>query len=191
MNIVLASASPRRKELLQRLTTNFKIIASNFDEDSIKYDGDVCEYVCTLAQKKAEDVLSEVQEHSLIIGCDTIVFFEGNILGKPVDEEHAYSMLEMLSGNTHYVYSAIVLIDSSSKEVKKTCVCTEVKFMHLTDDMINKYISSREPFDKAGAYGIQDNGAIFVESIKGCYYNVVGLSINRLYSMVKEMGVNL
>jgi septum formation protein len=191
MNIVLASASPRRQELLKRLTKNFEIIVSNFDENSIKYDGNVCDYVCTLAQKKAEDILSQVQEHSLIIGCDTIVFYEGEILGKPTDEQQAFSMLKMLSNNTHYVYSAIVLIDSRSNEIKKACVCTEVKFMNLTDEIINEYISSREPFDKAGAYGIQGKGAVFVESIKGCYYNVVGLSINRLYLMFKEMGVNL
>jgi septum formation protein len=191
MNIVLASASPRRQELLKRLTKNFKIIVSNFDENSIKYNGNVCDYVCTLAEKKAEDVLGKVQDHSLIIGCDTIVFYEGKILGKPVDDQDAFSMLRMLSNNTHYVYSAIVLIDSFNKEIKKTCVCTEVKFMNLTDDAIKEYINSREPFDKAGAYGIQDKGAVFVESIKGCYYNVVGLSINRLYLMLKEMGVNL
>ena len=191
MDIVLASASPRRQELLTRLTNDFQIIVSNFDESSVKYDGNVCEYVSTLALNKAKGVLDSVTNHSVIIGCDTIVFYNNNILGKPKDEEDAYSMLKMLSNEVHFVYSSIAIIDSKTKNTKVECVCTEVKFMSLSDDIINEYIKTGEPLDKAGAYGIQDKGALFVEKINGCYYNVVGLSINRLYSMLKEMGVNL
>lgn len=191
MDIVLASASPRRKELLSRLTKDFKIIVSNFDESSVKYDGNVCEYVSTLALNKAMDVLEGITSDSVIIGCDTIVFYNNKILGKPKDKDEAFSMLKMLSNKVHYVYSSIALINSKTKATKVECICTEVKFMRLTEDMINDYINTGEPLDKAGAYGIQDKGALFVEQINGCYYNVVGLSINRLYSMLKEMGVNL
>lgn len=191
MDVVLASASPRRKELLGRLTKNFQIVASNFDESSVKYNGNVCEYVSTLALNKAQSVLNSINNHSVIIGCDTIIYYEDKILGKPKDKEEAFSILKMLSNEVHYVYSSIAIIDSETKNTKVECICTEVKFMNLTDNIINEYINTEEPFDKAGAYGIQEKGGIFVEKINGCYYNVVGLSINRLYFMLREMGVNL
>lgn len=191
MNIVLASASPRRQQLLGKLIKDFKILVSDFDESSVNFNGNPCDYVCILAEEKAKDVLQKVNEDTLIIGCDTIVFFEGNVLGKPKNEEEAFSMLKMLSNNVHYVYSSIVIINSVTKDVKKSCICTEVKFMDLHEELIKDYIKSGEPFDKAGAYGIQDKGAIFVEGINGCYYNVMGLSVNKLYLMLKEMGVNL
>jgi len=191
MNIVLASASPRRQELLGRITSNFEIIVSNFDESSVEYNGNVCEYVNTLAVGKGKEVLEQIDDHSIIIACDTIVYYDGKILGKPKDNKEAFLTLKMLSNNTHYVYSSIALIDSVTKETKVQCIVTEVKFMELTEKMINEYIATGEPLDKAGAYGIQGKGAVFVESINGCYYNVVGLSINKLYSMLREMGVNL
>ncbi|WP_291569422.1 Maf-like protein [Clostridium sp. UBA4548] len=191
MNIVLASASPRRQQLLGKLTKNFKILASNFDESTVKFHGNPCDYVCILAEEKVNDVLEQVNGEALVIGCDTIVFYNGKVLGKPKDEKEAFSMLRMLSNNVHHVYSSIVITNNITREVKKSCVCTEVKFMELNDEIISEYIKSGEPFDKAGAYGIQGNGAIFVERINGCYYNVVGLSISKLYLMLKEMGVNL
>lgn len=192
MEIVLASASSRRQELLKRLTDNFNIVVSNFDEDSIKFNGDCPSYVMKLAEGKASDVCKNMkEEEAIIIGCDTIVAFEGNILGKPKDTSEAIEMLKLLSGNTHQVYSGIAIIDSITGNVNKDFVCTNVKFDNLSDGQIKEYIEKGEYTDKAGAYGIQGYGGIFVEEIHGCYYNVVGLPLNKLSKMLKRMGVNL
>ncbi len=191
MNLVLASASPRRSELLERLTKDFQIIASNFNEEEVIYFGNIEEYVCDLAEGKAREVVERIKEPSIIIGCDTIVFFEGKILGKPKDEKEAFAMLKALSGKTHEVYSGITLIHTVSNKVIRKALCTKVKFMDLSEEMILKYIRLEKPMDKAGAYGIQDGGAVFVEHICGCYYNVMGLSLNGLYLLLRDMGVNL
>ncbi|MCM0648965.1 Maf-like protein [Clostridium swellfunianum] len=191
MNIVLASASERRQELLKRILGNFDIIVSNFDEDTIKFSGDPEEYVKALAYAKANQVAEKMKSESLVIGSDTIVYQDGRILGKPKDYKDAYSMLKALSGSSHKVYSGIAVVNSASKKIITAAVCTEVFFSELTEEQIKTYIESGEPMDKAGAYGIQGNGGVFVEKIHGCYYNVVGLPINRLYYVLKEMGVNL
>lgn len=191
MDIVLASASPRRQELLKRITEDFIIIASDFDEGLIEYHGDIDKYVCDLAEGKAKDILHKVQNESIIIGCDTIVFLDGRILGKPSNHEIAVKMLKDLSGKTHQVYSGIAMINSKTNKIITKSVCTEVKFSELSDDMILKYVESGQSDGKAGAYGIQDGGALFVEGIKGCYYNVVGFSLNTVFLLLREMGVNL
>jgi septum formation protein len=191
MDIVLASASPRRQELLKRIVDNFRIKVSNFDEDSIEFQGDIDKYVCDLAKGKARKILNKVQKESIVIGCDTVVYLNGEILGKPINDEDAFKMLNSLSGNVHKVYSGLVLINSKTNELVSKSVCTEVKFMELSDDMILRYIKSEQCNGKAGAYGIQDDAAVFVESINGCYYNVVGLPLNTLYLSLREMGVNL
>lgn len=191
MNIVLASSSPRRQELLKRITENFKIEVSNFDESLVKFKGDINKYVCELAQEKAMAILHKVQEESIIIGCDTVVFLSGKILGKPESSEEAMNMLRELSGKTHKVYSGIAMVNNKTNKILTKSVCTEVKFMELSDDMILKYVESGQSYGKAGAYGIQDSGALFVEEIKGCYYNVVGFSLNNVFLLLREMGVNL
>lgn len=191
MNIVLASGSPRRQELLKRITEDFRIEVSDFDESSIEFQGDIDNYVCELAEGKAKDVLNKFQDENIIIGCDTIVYLNGKILGKPSDRDNAAMMLRELSGKTHKVYSGIVLINSKTNKTIKKSVSTEVKFTELSDDMILKYVESGQSDGKAGAYGIQDDGAVFVESINGCYYNVVGLSLNTVFLLLREMGVNL
>ncbi len=191
MNIVLASGSPRRQELLKRITGNFQISVSDFDESSIEFKGDIDNYVCELAEGKARDVLHKFQGENIIIGCDTIVYLDGKILGKPVNNEDAARMLRSLSGRTHQVYSGIVLINTKTDKIIRKSVCTKVKFTELSDDMILKYVESGQSYGKAGAYGIQDDGAIFVESINGCYYNVVGFSLNTVFLLLREMGVNL
>ncbi len=183
MDIVLASASPRRQELLKRLVDNFKIEISNFDEDSVEFQGDI-------AEGKARNILNKVQKDSIVIGCDTVVYLNGKILGKPINDKDAFEMLRSLSGNVHKVYSGLVLINSKTNELIRKSVCTEVKFINLSEDMILRYIESGQCNGKAGAYGIQDNAAIFVENINGCYYNVVGLPLNTLYLSLREMGVN-
>jgi septum formation protein len=191
VNVVLASASARRQELLRRLVEEFKIIVSDFDENSVRFGGDCPSYVMEIALGKARDVACSLDEESLVIGCDTIVAYEGTVLGKPADREDAFSMLSMLSGKRHQVYSGIALIDTATGRVGTDFAVTEVKFDHLTEAEIWKYIDSGEPMDKAGAYGIQGHGGVFVEEICGCYYNVVGLPLNKLNKLIKGIGVNL
>ncbi|MDW8799869.1 Maf-like protein [Clostridium sp. A1-XYC3] len=191
MKIILASASSRRQELLNRLIEDFKIIVSDFDENSVEFKGDCGSYVMELAEGKALDVCNKVKEEAIVIGCDTIVSYKDTILGKPQDEKEAFNMLKLLSGNIHQVYSGIAVVNNSSGKIIREFVCTDVKFDKLSDMQIEKYIEKGEYADKAGAYGIQGYGGIFVEEIHGCYYNVVGLPLNKLSKMLKEMGVNL
>ena len=191
MNVVLASASARRQELLKRLVEDYQVIVSDFDESSIQFNNDCGSYVMELARGKALSVARGLNSASLVIGCDTIVAYGGSVLGKPLDREDAFSMLKMLSGKKHQVYSGIALVNRSSGQVMSDYVMTEVKFDQLSDDEIRGYIATGEPMDKAGAYGIQGHGGVFVEEIHGCYYNVVGLPLNKLKNMIKGMGVNL
>ena len=191
MELILASASERRKELLKRLTSDFDIIISNFNEEEVAFEGNCGEFVKKLAEGKAKEVASTAHKGKIVIGCDTIVSYNGKVLGKPKDEEDAFSMLKLLSGNVHEVYSGITLINTNTMEVISDYVCTKVKFSKLKDEEIRDYIATKEPMDKAGAYGIQGFGGVFVEEIHGCYYNVVGLPLNKLMHMLKEMGVNL
>lgn len=191
MRIVLASASERRQSLLRRLTHNFDIIVSDFNEDEVIFNGDCAKYVMELAKGKALAVSEIINANAVIIGSDTLVAYNGHILGKPKNELEAFHMLNLLSGNVHQVYSGVAIYDTSSKELKTDYVCTNVKFSELTEEEIKKYIATGEPMDKAGAYGIQGFGGVFVEEIEGCYYNVVGLPLNKVKGMFREMGVNL
>lgn len=187
MNIVLASASERRQELLKRIVEDFTIKVSNFDEDSVSFKGDIDEYVRELSEGKARDIAKTLGKHNIIIAADTVVTYKNNILGKPKDSEDALRMLKMLSGNTHKVYSGVcVLNNSTGKNITKSFF-TEVKFSDLKDKDIKKYVDSKDPLDKAGAYGIQGNAGVFVEKINGCYYNVVGLPLNGLSKMLEEI----
>lgn len=188
MRIILASASERRHELLKKVVEDFEIKISNFDEDSVKFLGDFSKYVIDLSKGKALEISRQyMNEDVLIIGCDTIVAFDGRVLGKPKDKEQAFQMLKDLSGNTHGVYSGITLINPKNSIIMSEGIYTEVRFSELSDDEIWNYIRTGEPMDKAGAYGIQGFGGIFVEEIKGCYYNVVGLPINKLNKMLKSL----
>ncbi|QPW52511.1 Maf-like protein [Clostridium botulinum] len=191
MRIVLASASERRQELLQRITNKFEVIVSNFDENTVDFEGNFENYVMKLAKGKAISVAQNLSKDAVVIGCDTIVAFNGKVLGKPNDELEAFNMLKALSGNVHKVYSGIAVIDTRKGNTRVENVCTSVKFSSLTNEKIKEYISTKEPMDKAGAYGIQGFGGVFVEEINGDYYNVVGLSLNKLDKMLWEMGVDL
>ncbi len=191
MDIILASASIRRAELLKKITSNFEIMVSDFEESDISFSGDCGDYVITLAKGKAMDICSSVKKPAAIIGCDTIVYFKGKVLGKPKDSTEAFEMLSALSDNIHEVYTGIAIINTETQEISTEYVCTEVKFSKLSEKEIKSYIETGEPFDKAGAYGIQGAASLFVEELKGCYYSVVGLPVNKLYFMLREMGVNL
>lgn len=190
MDIVLASNSPRRKELLSRLTNDFTQMGSRFNEDEVVYKGNIEDYVIEVAEGKALEVGSRV-ENSIIIGCDTIVESFGQMLGKPKNEEEGINSLKTLSGKSHFVYTGIVIINSNSNEIVRGYEKTIVTFGELEEEEIKKYILTGEYKDKAGSYGIQGYGGLLVEKIEGCYYNVVGLPIRRLYKMLKLMGVNL
>ncbi|SHI49405.1 septum formation protein [Clostridium cavendishii DSM 21758] len=187
MHVVLASKSPRRKELLSRIVKEFEIRVSDFDESTVIFNCDAEAYVEELSRKKAETVAQKLQEPSLIIAADTIVVLNGEVLGKPKTEEDAFFMLSKLSGKTHEVYSGVTVINTQNNKIISDAVCTKVKFSILEESQIEEYIKTSEPMDKAGAYGIQGLGAVFVEEIKGCYYNVVGLPLNRLNKMLSQI----
>jgi len=191
VDIILASASPRRSELLKKITSNFKIVVSDFEESNISFSGNCGEYVMTLAKGKAMAICSSVKKPTAIIGCDTIVYLKGKVLGKPKDNLEAFQMLSGLSDNTHEVYTGIAVINTETQEVSTEYVCTQVKFSKLSRIEINNYIETGEPIGMAGAYAIQGAASIFVKELKGCYYSVVGLPVNKLYFMLREMGVNL
>ena len=193
MQIVLASASDRRKELLQRLGIEFKVMISDFNEESVDFDGDCSKYVQTLATGKVLDISKKLQDKSgkIIIGCDTVVSINHEVLGKPKDKRDAFLMLKKLSGKEHQVYSGITLLNTENKKIISDFQCTRVIFSELKDEIINWYIETGEPMDKAGSYGIQGYAGSFVKEIHGCYYNVVGLPLNKLSFMLRDMGVNL
>lgn len=178
--IVLASKSPRRKELLQYITSDFIIKSADVDEtlpDNISPDKAV-EY---LSRIKAEPFAND---DDIIIGADTVVACDNAILGKPNDINDAKSMLKLLSGREHEVYTGVTIINKG--EVQTFSVCTKVKFFDLSDKEIDDYIKTGEPMDKAGAYGIQGYGSLLIESICGDYFNVVGLPVSKLNRLLLD-----
>jgi septum formation protein len=190
MKLVLASASPRRVELLKKITSNFIQIPSRFDETQVSDEPDIKNYVINIAKGKALDVAERTKD-SIIIGCDTIVELKGKVIGKPKDDKEAFSILRSLSGQIHSVYTGIYIINTETKEKAMDYEKSDVTFGILTDEEIKWYIKTGEPLDKAGAYGIQGYGSLFVDRIEGCYFNIVGLPVSKLNKMLKLMGVNL
>ncbi|MBR1562478.1 MAG: septum formation protein Maf [Ruminococcus sp.] len=174
-DVILASASPRRKELLELITDNFRVIPSDCDETLPEgiVPEDTAEY---LSRIKCMSI-AEVYESSIVIGCDTVVIC-GEVMGKPSDREDAERMLRLLSGRTHKVITGVTLA-YKGKSISFSEV-TEVTFLELSDEDIALYLDSGEPFDKAGAYGIQGLGSMLVSGIKGDFFNVVGLPVSRL-----------
>lgn len=189
--IILASASPRRKDLLEQIGLEFKVISSQTDEVVLP-DETPEEHVIRLSIDKASEVADRNDvEGRWFIGSDTIVLCNQQILGKPADEQHASEMLRMLSGQEHRVLSGYAILDRQTGEQRAEAVSTKVRFRELTDDEIARYIASGEPADKAGAYAIQGLGVCFVAGIEGSYTNVVGLPLCRLTLALKELGVPL
>lgn len=188
--IVLASASPRRKKLLSQIGLNFIVESSNIDEQFDKENSDFGSLVKDLAYKKAKNVARNYTD-GIIIGADTIVAIEGSILGKPNSEYEAKMMLKKLSGKWHSVFTGVAVIDLDSKVILTDFVESKVKFKKLSRSEIDNYVKTGEPFDKAGAYGIQGKGALLVEKINGCYYNIVGLPVSKLGKMLSKIGVEL
>ena len=190
MKFILASSSPRRRELLLRLQTPFDIILPDVDESIIPPEGSPETYCTALAELKANDI-SQHYPNNLVIGSDTIVVLDSNIVGKPEDKAMAKNMLETLSGKTHHVYTGVCLKWADKNIHHLFAEITMVTFRELSEADINHYIESCPPYDKAGSYGIQDWSAVFVKEIKGCYDNVVGFPISRFYEELKKLGINL
>lgn len=189
--IILASASPRRRELLEQIGVDFGVFVTDADESKIDKNLPVNLYVEEVAMAKAAAACSSA-ENKIIISADTVVYHDGKILGKPKDESDAFKMLSSLSGNMHEVYTGICIMRSSDGFAVADYEKTEVYFNSLTEDEINNYIRSKEPMDKAGAYGIQGLGALLVNRINGDYFNVVGLPLSKLAEMLrKEFEIDL
>ncbi|WAA10242.1 Maf family protein [Fervidibacillus albus] len=182
-HLILASSSPRRKELLQYLQQPFDIMNAEVDERISTRSPE--EMVKELAWKKANTIAKQYP-NSYIIGADTVVSMEDRILGKPKNGREAKNMLSLLSGNTHTVYTGTAILHESRREIFVEKV--EVTFWPLSEAEIDLYIQSKEPFDKAGGYGIQGYGSLFVKEIKGDYYSVVGLPIGKVYRALRKMG---
>lgn len=183
-NIVLASNSPRRKELLLRMGVNFKVrTLFGIDEsypDSLRGE-DIVRYI---SRNKAQAYRSSMAPNELLITADTIVYVEGEVMGKPKTAEQAKEMLHKLSGKSHQVITGVTIVTADRTE--DFGVTSQVKFAEITDEEINFYVDNYLPFDKAGAYGIQEwIGIVAVEEIKGSYFNVVGLPVQRLYQKLK------
>ena len=173
--MILASNSKRRQEILKDAGFNFKVITSNIKEISDKKI--ITEKVLDIAEKKLEQIAKD-NKNEFILAADTVVELNGKIFGKPKDMEEAFSFLKTLSGNTHKVITAYVFKNISKNILIKEVVISEVKFLELDNEIINWYLGTAEPFDKAGAYGIQGYGRILVEKINGDYYSIMGFPIS-------------
>jgi septum formation protein len=183
--LILASASPRRAELLRLVGIPFRQVTSQVGED---VDAPVVPvpHVLELSRRKAQNVARGLTS-GVVLGADTVVVLDGQILGKPADEEDAAKMLQRLGGRTHEVFTGLTLVDVAREVSVSDVERTEVTFRELTEEEISDYVATGEPMDKAGAYGIQGQGAVLVSAIKGCYYNVVGLPLAKLMDLLHRL----
>lgn len=189
--LILASASPRRKELLSNLNMNFKVISSEIEE-FISEKESPSTVAMSLSFQKALSVANTVGEKDIVIGADTIVVLDGEILGKPTDEEDALNMIKKLSGKYHEVITGISIVRLYDNKKIIDHSITKVKMKELDIDKIQRYINTKEPLDKAGSYGIQGYGSLFVEKIEGDYFNVVGLPVGKLEEMLyRHFNINI
>lgn len=190
MRIVLASKSPQRKKLFEQLGLEFEILVSDIEEN-LDLNLSPEEVARTLAYQKAKNVADKVGKEALVIGSDTIVVIENEILGKPSCEDDIYDMLRKLSGNTHRVITGICAIDTSNDSSIVDNSISYVKMREISDDEIKSYIDSKEPFGKAGSYAVQGLGAIFIEKIEGSYSGIVGLPVFDLDRILKRYGIDV
>lgn len=181
-HIILASASPRRKEILELADLKFDIMPSDAQEITTKTVPN--EVVMELASIKAKDIYEKSEKQSMVVGADTVVAYQGQILGKPADKADAKRMLTMLSGQTHEVYTGVCVIEDG--KTKTFYEETKVTFYEISDEQIDHYINTGEPMDKAGSYGIQGKAAVFIKGIEGDYYNVVGFPIARFLQEIAK-----
>lgn len=186
---VLASASPRRRELLTQIGIPFRICLSKKEEESSqKKPGDI---VKELSYTKAKDVFDQGNQDAVVIGADTIVVYDEQVLGKPKDEEDAYKMIKMLQGKTHQVYTGVSVIwrQDDSIQVSSFYAVTDVELYGMSEEEIRAYIATNEPYDKAGGYAIQGYFARYVKQIQGDYNNVVGLPVGELYQILNSLNL--
>ena len=187
--IILASNSPRRKDLLRQISLNFRADPADVDERVLP--GESPEgYAARVALDKAR-VASARAGTGIIIAADTIVVLDDEILGKPADARDAERMLRKLSGNVHRVITGLVVMDAATGKALTRTSITNVRFRRLSPHEITSYVATGEPLDKAGAYGIQERGALLVERIDGCYFNVVGLPLSLLGELLRSFGVDV
>ena len=183
--LVLASQSPRRRELLKLISDNFTVFPDDSEENaplSLAPD----KYVLKLGLDKCRNVAAKFPDTSIVIGADTVVALDGKIFGKPRNKQEAENMLKALSGNIHSVYTGVTVMQKSEGKIISFCEKTDVCFYKLSDEEIKRYIETNEPMDKAGAYGIQGKGALLVEKVSGDYNNVVGLPVARLARIFRD-----
>ena len=186
--MILASNSQRRQEILKDAGFNFKVITSNIEEISDKKN--ITERILDIAEKKLEQIAKN-NINEFVLAADTVVELDGKILGKPKNREEAFRFLKSLSGKVHRVITAYVFKNISKNILIKEVVVSEVKFFHLDDDTINWYLDTDEPFDKAGAYGIQGYGRILVEKINGDYYSIMGFPISNFLENLRKIGYKI
>ena len=186
--MILASNSKRRQEILRDMGFNFKVITTDIEEVSDKKD--ISEMILDIAEKKIEKIANDNIDE-FVLGADTVVSLDGKVFGKPRDREEAEKFLKILSGKTHKVITAYVFKNISKNIVIKDVVISKVKFYDLDDEIINWYLDSAEPFDKAGAYGIQGQGRILVEKIDGDYFSIMGFPISNFLKNLRKIGYNI
>ncbi|MDD2619182.1 MAG: Maf family protein [Syntrophomonadaceae bacterium] len=187
--IILASQSPRRRNLLDMLGLDFISIPA--DTDEFFYPGEKAQQGAErIARQKAVSVARKLSD-GLVIAADTVVCCGGEIMGKPCDNEDAFKKLSILSGNSHQVITALCLIDIKKQDIAVESELTTVYFRYISPGEILAYIATGEAADKAGAYGIQGLASVFIDKIDGCYFNVVGLPVSRLYKALKRQGIDL
>ena len=187
--IILASASPRRKEILRKTGLNFSICTSEYKED-INLSLKPRTLAKFLSRKKAETVAHKYK-NAIIIAADTFIVFKNRLLGKPHTDKEAEKMLNMLNGKAHSVITGFTIMDTASKKILSRSVETKVYFKKLGRKEINAYVRSKEPLDKAGAYAIQGLGSVFIERIDGDFLNVVGLPLRALTENLKKFGITV
>lgn len=183
--LILASASPRRREILETAGYSYTAVPSNAEE--LVGGADACTLVRENSLRKAREVFARTDGDAVVLGSDTVVCIGDEILGKPKDFDDAFAMLKRLSGSVHEVISGYAVIDSDREE-SGYCV-TKVRFRELSDSEITAYINTLEPMDKAGAYGIQERACLFAESFEGDFYNIIGLPIAPLYPILKDFSI--
>ncbi len=189
LRLILASGSPRRKQMLKILNIPFEIAVSNYREihESNTWPSKI---VMTHARRKVEDVAARVKK-GVVVGADTLVYRNRTVYGKPVDLADAHRMLKELQGGRHYVYTALAVYDTEQDQWVVDYLRTRVTMRRLADDEIDRYFELINPLDKAGAYAIQEAGSLIIDRIEGCYYNVLGFPIARLDEMLRELGYSL
>jgi septum formation protein len=187
MKLILASASPRRAEILQDAGIPFTVLSSAVDETPLPQESPQ-ELVQRLADAKADLVAARAVGPAIVIAADTVVALEGSILNKPRSTDDARRMLEKLSGRTHSVITGVSLVRLPDAERRQLVETTLVHFAAMSDEDISRYLATEEPYDKAGAYAIQGRAGRFIPRVEGCYFNVVGLPLSRLVASLRDLG---